>query len=446
MRRHERGASYVPLIIVVVLLIVAVVWAYIQTDKAQKLEKDLAAAQKNAKEENDRRTKTLGYLKDLADQVGFPIDNPTADMPADFHSDVTKVKSFILTKLGDLKDKYVREFPVGVYTFDEENGGIKRSEEDNGKVKVGYIAVGKIPSEVTLENLYGLMDEAMGRMLNDITRLVGDKKTLMQSEVEKVKGLNDTIAEKDKEIARLRSEVDKITNQKAQQERDLNDQINSLTDQKREAEEKANQVEEQMKTKVAALNNQLLAKEQDVQKLKKRHFTNTVPVGPDGQVLAVTDDQGIAVINRGKKDHLAPNTTFDFYTLGKGDQKIMKGTGVVLDVGPEQARVRITSLANQANPIVPGDYIESVTYNPNETLHFFLLGRMQKYGKSDAAARLRQLGQKVDDKVGIMTDYLVLGSPEGEDDNLRDTEAYKKAQELGVKVITERQLSQFLNY
>ncbi len=40
----------------------------------------------------------------------------------------------------------------------------------------------------------------------------------------------------------------------------------------------------------------------------------------------------------------------------------------------------------------------------------------------------------------------MLGEPENEDLNLRDTDAYKQAVELGVKVITEAQLSRFMNY
>ena len=60
--------------------------------------------------------------------------------------------------------------------------------------------------------------------------------------------------------------------------------------------------------------------------------------------------------------------------------------------------------------------------------------------------RLEQLGAMVDPRVGIETHYLVLGAPESEDENLRDSDAYKQAVELGVKVITEAQLETFMNY
>lgn len=445
MRRLERGASYVPLIIVLVLLVVAVVWAYIQTDKAQQLEQDIRTAKESQQVEAQRRAATLLYLQQLGDRIGFGIDVESENKPMAYRADIAKVNAFIQEKLQNLRDKYVRKFPVSVYSFND-NGGVQRTEPEDGMVTVGYIATGKIPNDVTLQGLYNLMDEAMGRMLFDVNRMVEEKKREMERATEQLAGKDATIQEKNAEIDRLRGELDNLTAQKAQSERDLSNQINDLQSQLRDAQEERDTLEAQMKEQVASLNNQILAKEQDIQKLKKRKLDIEVPIGPDGQVLAVTDDQGIAIINRGKADHLPPNTSFDFYTLGKGAQKIYKGTGVVIDVEGERARVRITSLTNPSNPIVSGDYFESLTYNPDEQLHFYLLGRMQKYGRSDAAARLKQLGQAVDDQVGIMTDYLVMGSPEGEDENLRETQAYKRAQELGIKVITEQQLSSFLNY
>ena len=46
----------------------------------------------------------------------------------------------------------------------------------------------------------------------------------------------------------------------------------------------------------------------------------------------------------------------------------------------------------------------------------------------------------------VETKFLVMGSPENEEENLRDTDDYKRATELGIKVITEDQLSTFLRY
>jgi NAD-dependent DNA ligase len=286
----------------------------------------------------------------------------------------------------------------------------------------------------------------MGRMLNDITRLVGERKADQAGFDQREQQFRATVADKDKEIQRLQSERDALQSAKAQQERDLRDQINSLTEAKRTAEENLAAEQKTSKEAQAKLNNSILALKQDVQKLKQKKRMTEVPPGPDGEVLAVTSDQGIAILNRGKADHLKPGTTFEVYSIGKGARKIYKGTVLVLDVDTNKATARIEQVVNPADPIVQGDLIESVTYNPAQELHFYLLGRMQKYGKTDAAARLRQLGLKVDDSVTIDTDYVVMGAPESDTDDLRATDAYKRAQELGIPVIREQDLSRFVNY
>lgn len=160
----------------------------------------------------------------------------------------------------------------------------------------------------------------------------------------------------------------------------------------------------------------------------------------------MTSGQDIVILNRGKDKHMMAGLTFDVYDYVKGSVMRKKGTVVVIAVEDNTSKARVVELLSPMVPIVQGDLFESVAYNPDEQIHFFLLGRFQKFGKSDAAQRLTELGATVDKDVSVETDFLVLGSPETEEENLRDSVAYKHAMELGVKVITEAQLSQFLLY
>ena len=130
MRRLERGASYVPLIIVVVLLIVAVVWAYIKHDEADKLAKDLAAAQVSAEAESERRTKMAGYLNEISDLVGFDLTEPNEaeGKLQEYKIDRDNIRKFIEDKFAELK-ALKREFPEGIYDFSNADGGkIERTE------------------------------------------------------------------------------------------------------------------------------------------------------------------------------------------------------------------------------------------------------------------------------------------------------------------------------
>ena len=60
--------------------------------------------------------------------------------------------------------------------------------------------------------------------------------------------------------------------------------------------------------------------------------------------------------------------------------------------------------------------------------------------------RLEQIGQGVQKHVDIFTNYLVIGAPNADGDNLEDSDDYRRAKEYGIRIITEKQLSTFLLY
>jgi NAD-dependent DNA ligase len=290
------------------------------------------------------------------------------------------------------------------------------------------------------------MSSAMERMLNDINRLVIEIDRLNQAAAAAKTAFDNTIADKDSTIASKTKDFNDLQASAATREQELNGTINNLQLKVRESENALEEEKKARKTEVTGLKAELTKAAQDVVKAKDRKLEREVPIGPDGEVLAVTDAQDMVVLNRGKDKHMMAGLTFDVYEYVKGAVARKKAVVVVIGVDATTSRARVLELLNPMVPIVKGDLFESVAYNPNEQIHFFLLGRFEKYGKSDAAKRLTDLGAKVDTDVTVDTDFLVLGQPEAEDQNLRDTDAYKHAVELGVKILTEAQLSQFLLY
>jgi hypothetical protein len=445
MRGLQRGASYVPLIIVIVLLLFAVVWAYAKTSEVDHLKMELNRKTDEHSKEMDRRTKLSTYLvQKVAPLTGFAIEAGSQDPPVEYATDFRKMEQFIRRNLDDLRNKYLREFPVSAYTVDD-SGGIKR-ETSGDKVKIVYIEPGNIPSETTLELLYVNMASAMERMLVDITRLVNEIDRLNQAATAARTAYDNTIAEKDSTITQKTTDYNDLQSRSATREQELSANVNQLQDRVREAEDALENEQKARRDEVARLRSDLLKAGQDVVKAKERRHEREMPVGPDGEVLAVTDAQDIVVLNRGKDKHMVVGLNFDVYDFVKGALRRKKGTVVVIDVSENTARARVIERLNPMVPIVQGDLFESIAYNPEEKIHFVLVGRFEKYGKSDAARRLGELGAAVDKAVGIETDFLVIGAPETEEDNLRESDDYRRAVELGVKVITEAQLSQFLNY
>ncbi|MEN8148837.1 MAG: hypothetical protein ABFS86_03380 [Planctomycetota bacterium] len=446
MRRLERGASYVPLIIVVVLLVVAIVWAYIKHDEADKLAKDLATADRKAKVESDRRADMAVYLNELSDYVGFSLtdSDEAKGKLIEYKIDRDAISEFIKAKFEELK-ALKRDFPEGIYDFTNADGG-RIEKTEGGMVTVRYVEPGLIPSEGTLEGLYVLMRSGMDKMLVDMQAMftvLKDAKSTAKSDVE---GRDKTIGEKDAEIQRITADRNSLQASRIQLESDLKATISGLEDAKRALEVELDGARKDSREEVSLLNNEIAALKQNIIKLKKLKEIVEAPIGPDGEILAVAEGQNIAVINRGKFHHLQAGLTFDVYTLGKGAAKVYKGVITVLDVDTHTAKVRIIKTNNLMNPIVKGDQIESLAYNADQKLNFVLLGRFQKYGRSDAMKRLEQIGQGVQKHVDIYTNYLVLGAPENEDSSLEDSDDYRRAKELGIRVITEKQLSTFLLY
>ena len=454
MRRLERGASYVPLIIVIVLLIVAVVWAWIKTDEAEQLMKQIEMPKTGLKAQLEVKTKQASerasyLLQKLSPEAGFAVvagvsvDRLGNPIPLDYGSDFLAIENFTKGKLEELKSRYKRTFPRGTYTEDP-NGGF--AVESGDEVDVKYVRVASLPGDTDLENLYGLMDGAMKRMLADVSRYVA----LVQQEKQRFDAQkiewDNTITAKDTTISDRARDYETLRQSAASRDEELSNEIRTLEDLNRELEEKYDVEVKAHRDDVSGLRNELLAAEQDVRKAKKLKKMIEFPIGPDGEILAATDSGGLVILNRGKDRHMIPGLTFTVFNYGKGAVKVGKGAIQVIEVNDVTSTARIIETVHPMRPIVQGDLFESKAYNPDQVIHFYLLGRFKKYGRSDAAKRLEQLGARVDPRVGIETNYLVLGSPETEDENLRDTDAYRHAMELGVTVITEAHLKTFMNY
>ena len=58
---------------------------------------------------------------------------------------------------------------------------------------------------------------------------------------------------------------------------------------------------------------------------------------------------------------------------------------------------------------------------------------------------LKKLGAAVDPRVSAETNYLVVGLPPA-GQNIEDTDAYKTAKDLGIRMLTEDDLASFAKY
>ena len=77
-----------------------------------------------------------------------------------------------------------------------------------------------------------------------------------------------------------------------------------------------------------------------------------------------------------------------------------------------------------------------------------ILGELTGRVNKEMAKRvLEGAGAKVDDKVTVETDFLVLGVKEAPDSpELTESESYKQAQAWGIEIIRARDLDPFLTF
>lgn len=463
MRRLERGASYVPLIIVIVLLLVAVIWAYVKQDEADQLKKDVADFQKKWKTEQSLRVELSDHLKNkVAPKIGYTYKGDQPEFEK-FIVDPDLATAELKKAFDKVNRTWAVEVPIAAFKnpetnedyqfpdqegpgfkFDPGTGGFRRVMEDKYRIK--YVEDIPGTSGQDIKTYTKITDAAAMRMVHDIQQLVKQLKMNHESAeaarkqaVEREKILKENVAAKQRAL-----DEEQRTSQATIQ--GLRTEVSKLRDDVQKAGAALDREKKERAVEVAGLNDDIEAKQQQVVKLKVKKIAIEKPIGPDGSVIAAAAGRGIVILDRGRADHMIPGLIFDVYGFGKGAVKLPKGTVKVLEVMEHTCKCRVLDLFNDLKPIVQGDKFESITYNPKEVMHFRLIGRFRKYGKSDAERRLEQIGVAVDKAVTIDTDFLVMGAPEGEEENLRDTADYKLAMELGIKVLTEEQLSRFLLY
>ncbi len=175
------------------------------------------------------------------------------------------------------------------------------------------------------------------------------------------------------------------------------------------------------------------------------------PDGADGAILAVASQGDVAFIDIGGRHGLRRGTRFDVLRPGKGGELQPRGTVEVREVESDMAMVGLLGAADPFDPILPGDVVRNPHFEKGRTLRFHLLGDFPlSLSKEFATQRLRELGAEVDETLGTTTDVLVLGDKSLADGEfaieLTETDAYKQADRLGMRIIRLADLIAFLRY
>jgi len=460
MRNAERGASQVPLVICVFLLLIAGFFAFDENSKRtiaeERLNKITAVAKDPDSSSPATDQKVMDLIRDgqkgpaavirlgeIAEVTGGREDeNPELVVSP---NKIAQARDRLMTALDS--GEFVIEIPLERFIESPDTNIKVIKEEKSVKINLGgtrelrgakpevvsvldVVVIPALQRCASLVKLYAQANEASkaAKAAADAAyaQALSGKDAQIQSKVEETAALE---ARKAEELSRVTRERDDALAGKSA------------------AEEELDRVKSERSIEVAGLTADLQRKAAEVQVLKQRKRAVETDTSPDGTVIAVGTNQSSVIIDLGKvNNNLLPGTTFDVYAIGKGGQEIPKGAIKVLRVGPATSDGKVTAAYDSREPIIPGDRIRSMTYSPSEVIHVALVGRFSRMGRSDAAARLKALGVVVDEKVGVSTHYLVVGSDESDTQPVQESEAYKAAELYGVTMISENELSRFTAY
>jgi len=410
-RRAQSGAvnTLWVIILMVALLGVLGLW-YATASNASSIEADLAAAKAERTKQDARLADQTKEIVDLAGLVGYHDEASVGSRPdpVALQADIDAVKASLKESLGGPDTK------------------------------------------VTLQQSIAALRSA----LTSSQAAAAQAKSDLDAEVAKRKEAATSL---DTATANMKAELDTLNQQLADERQRADNQAQQ--DQRRFDELVAAQQasDETARTAQQALAQADVKSRRDISALEGRIKAMAVrressePEAIDGSVLSVGNTGAVAYIDIGARSGLRRGTRFEVLRPGKSGDLTPKGTVEVRDVEDDMSLVGLTTEPNAFDPILPGDKLRNPHFEANHQLHFYLLGDFPiTLSKEQATARLKELGAVVDDKLGTGTDVLVLGNKpaaEGEQGpELTDSDDYKLADKLGIRIMRFAELADFLKY
>ncbi len=166
-------------------------------------------------------------------------------------------------------------------------------------------------------------------------------------------------------------------------------------------------------------------------------------IEPDGEILNVSEELGKAWISLGTKNKLRRGLVFDVFAYQKGGKRISKGRVEVLKVESDFSEVAVLENLDRFNPISAGDQITSPFFDQSDVPHFVFAGEVAtngKYSVEDMVRKIELFGGVVSTSVALDTDFVVAVK------GYEETEEYDLARDLGVTILREQELLDFIDF
>jgi stress response protein YsnF len=408
MPNRQSGAAHVPMMFFLLLLVLflgAVGFAYVTQSKNNDLQKKLSDALADVKTVNNQKVLVQDYMNDIADVFRKP--GKYEGRPGGIYGDAVLPEATVMNP-GELKK-----------VFDDT---LKQAE---------------LSAATGIENVLG----SLVTKIQQLNQRVRDAETARDNLLAEKSAVDKSLQEA---TASHSNKVKELTGVNEQQRSDFANQTTQL-------QNSINQVQENLKAKadeLSAEKERALAKEKDLSKeIAKHQMQNSALIErgrlikpadvADGEIIVANSGVPTAYINLGRKDMLQPGTIF---RIKNPNSSAVKGYARVTEVMEERAAVALYDFTDKIGDYArKGDLLFNDLYSPRVTRTIYLMGRFSApYNKPDLKNMLTRLGNKVVDKMQPGVDLVILGNDpvnEAADGfaQVSDSPEFKLASELRVE-------------
>jgi hypothetical protein len=410
-RRGAARISAVWMIVVIVLMFVALGYAYIAQSDASGVETSYSEAVAQKEAADARFEASAAEMAARSEVLGFTTDFATVP------SNVDAAKASLAAATEAFPDM------GGVTTFEAALPEMTKAYQ----AKIAQIA----ELNTTITSLRG--EIAAERTAKSELETAKNERiaTLTQEKTDLEDGLKSEITRLEDVTAEQRSKLDGKTDEVTQLSDDVRLGVRALDESKKSiASQQAN-------------TNRLL---QDIKKRAEK---------PDGEISAVLSAYDMGIINLAASDRLSEGVVFDIVSGRPGsDITKPKAKCRVTNVGVKFSEVEVYDVADPlGQPVVQGDLIYNSLYEAKGERNAVFAGNITgSYNKPELMLLFKEIGINVQDELSNTTNFLIVGGPMFSDEEGEPLEeplqpeslpVYTEAIDRGVAIIPVRDVLQY---
>jgi hypothetical protein len=421
MHNRQSGAAHVPIMFFLILLVLflgALAFAYVMQNENTKLKQDLAQVTSDNQVMSKQKLLVDHYIEDIGRVINKPGSYLGREGSGSLYGDAALTDPMVMNP-----------------------AEIKKIMDDACQAS-------GVSTATSLENALGSMVTRINQLGERTRNIESERDKIMAEKADGDRKFQTATAEAASRASDLRqgfeqqvANFNRATQDNANTISTLQEGLRNKADDLIAAREEAATTEKGLRGEISTLKSHNTA-------LIERNALRQPPDVADGKVIVASGGVKTAFIDLGRKDMLQPGTVF---RVKNPRNEAVKAHATVTRVEEDRSEVALSGVVDPiGDNVTAGDLLFNELFSPHQTRTIFLIGRFQApYNKPDLANLLRRLGNRVVDKMGPGVDTVILGNdPVNEAADgftaVAELPEYKQAVDLRVEFVYLRQIKDLI--